>query len=118
MRADAIAAVHQRFGGRIVNLTARLMRSHHFQLKAIAKTKGMRTSDLYVLLIEDFINSDFDGLEYLYAVTDEAVAVSIPAPQDLIDLVREKARAKGVGANELIFSAVATRLRTELMAVA
>jgi hypothetical protein len=82
----------------------------HNRLKEEAKRKGLRASELYVLVVDAFMKGTLGELPYLYAVTDDAVSVSVPAPSDFIDEVRARARDKRVGANELIFTAVAHHL--------
>lgn len=118
LRAEDIAAACGRYTGRVTNLTARLPRSHHAYLKAFAKKHGLRTADVYVAIIDDFIRSNFDGLPHLYAVPRGAMPVTISVRHDLIDFARATADAKGAGANELIFSAIASRIPSALSAVA
>lgn len=102
------------YTGQVLNLTARLPRSHHNQLKEEAKRRGLRAGEFYVLVVDAFMRGDLARHPYLYAVTDDAVSVSVPAPSDFIDEVRARARERGVGANELIFTAVVQHLGGKL----
>ena len=92
-------------------MTARLPRRYHNAVKDQAKRRGMRASDMYFDVLSNFIANELEAREHLYAVTDEAVPVSFPVPSSLAETIRAKASDKGVGANELIFTAVARHLK-------
>lgn len=98
------------YSGPVSNLTVRLPRDYHDRLKATAKAQGYRTSDYYIAVLDEFIRNGLQRHTHLFAVTNDAVPVSISAPSDLIELVRDKARSRRVGANELIFTAIAHHL--------
>lgn len=100
--------------GPVFNMTARLPRRYHNAVKDRAKGEGRRASDLYVDILSRFITDQLGRRKHMHAVTDEAVPISFPVPSGLAQVIRSKARDKGVGANELIYTAVAEHLDAEV----
>ncbi|WP_419316791.1 hypothetical protein ACN2C7_10055 [Caulobacter sp. ErkDOM-E] len=94
------------------NVTARMPRPYHDEMKQRAVRWGLRVNDYYVQVIEAFVSDELPQRQHLYATPSFAVPISVPMPTAFVERVRSAAKAKGATMNELVITAVALHLKT------
>lgn len=88
-------------------------RKAHEAVKTLARDRDERASDLYVEIVQAFISTDLPRCRHLFAVENDAPAVTIAVPPAFPVLVREAASSRKVSPNELIYTALIQHLEGE-----
>lgn len=88
-------------------LSLRIPSALHFGMKAAAKSRGVRMSDLYAEVISRFVEERLDQYGLMFAAPTDSMPVSVLLPKPILDTLRRQATERHYFVNEIVLTALA-----------
>lgn len=88
-------------------LSLRIPSALHFGMKAAARERGVRMSDLYAEVIARFVEDRLDHYALMFAAPTDSMPVSVLLPRSILDLLRHRAAERHYFINEIVLTALA-----------
>lgn len=88
-------------------LSLRIPSALHFGMKAAAKERGVRMSDLYAEVIARFVEDRLDHYALMFAAPTDSMPVSVLLPRSILEQLRHRAAERHYFINEIVLTALA-----------